>query len=80
MPTPFSVDDFADKIDSLYRLVIVGSMRANQLRTETHGFAGVTREKPTIAALEEILDGKVGWTTTDREDEEILSSSDEEEE
>jgi DNA-directed RNA polymerase omega subunit len=73
MPSPFSVDDFADKIDSLYRLVIVGSLRANQLRTETHGFAGVSRDKPTMVALEEILAGKVGWTTTDDEDEHILS-------
>ena len=74
MPSPFSVDEFTDKIDSLYRLVIVSSLRANQLRTETHGFAGVSREKPTMIALEEILDGKVGWTTTDKEDENILDA------
>jgi DNA-directed RNA polymerase omega subunit len=73
MPTPFSVDDFADKIDSLYRLVIVASRRANQLRTEVHGFSGVAHQrKSTIAALEEVLADKVGWTTTEQADEELL--------
>jgi DNA-directed RNA polymerase omega subunit len=73
MPTPFSVDEFSDKIDSLYRLVIVAARRANQLRTETHGFGGVARErKPTVQALEEILEDRVGWTTTDQEDESLL--------
>ncbi|MFP4500636.1 MAG: DNA-directed RNA polymerase subunit omega [Candidatus Hydrogenedentota bacterium] len=73
MTTRFSVDDFAGKIDSLYRLVIVASRRANQLRTEVHGFSGVAQQKkPTIAALEEVLNDKVGWTTTEQADEELL--------
>lgn len=76
MPTPFSVDEFADKIDSLYRLVIVAGQRANQIKTETHGFVGVNREKkPTVIALEEILDGKVGYTTAEDEEENYLELS-----
>lgn len=74
MSAPHTVDDFAGKIDSLYRLVIVAARRANQIRHETHGFGGVVRErKPTVAALEEILEDKVGWTTTEQEDKDLLS-------
>ncbi|MBP8128150.1 MAG: DNA-directed RNA polymerase subunit omega [Candidatus Hydrogenedentes bacterium] len=76
MPTPFSVDDFADKIDSLYRLVIVASRRANQIKTEAHGFSGASRaRKPTIQALEEVLEGKVGYAASVDEDEDFLELS-----
>ena len=73
MPTPFSVDDFKGKVDSLYRLVLLGSRRANQIsKNESHGFGTVTRSrKSTVRALEEVLEGKVGYSTGD-EDEEIL--------
>ena len=77
MPSPFFVDDFAEKVDSLYRLVIVAARRANQIKTEAHGFVGITRNrKPTITALEEILDGKVGFTTHEDEEENYLEISD----
>jgi len=70
MPTPYSVDEFADKVDSLYRLVIVAARRANQIaKNEAHGFAPASSKKPTTSALDEVLEGKVGWTTTDDEDE-----------
>ncbi len=74
MPTPYSVDEFKEKVDSLYRLVIVGARRANQLsKNETHGFGGVTRaKKPTITALEEILDDKVGFYISDDEEETFM--------
>jgi DNA-directed RNA polymerase omega subunit len=74
MPTPFSVDDFTDKIDSLYRLVIVGARRANQIaKNESHGFGAVTAgRKPTVAALEEVLAGKVGYFDGDTEDDAFL--------
>lgn len=73
MPTPFSVDDFSGKFDSLYRLVIVASRRANQItKNEAHSFGGVMHgKKSTVTALEEILDDKVGYYTGD-EDEDYL--------
>ena len=73
MPSPYSVDDFAGRIDSLYRLVIVASRRANQIsKNESHGFGAVTQaKKSTITALEEVLDEKVGYFTGD-EDEDFL--------
>mgnify|MGYP006280304301 CR=1 FL=1 len=74
MPTPYSVDDFKERIDSLYRLVIVGARRANQIsKNESHGFGGVTHaKKPTITALEEVLDDKVGYYAGSEEEEDYL--------
>lgn len=74
MPSPYSVDDFKDKIDSLYRLVIVGARRANQIsKNESHTFGGLVRnKKATITALEEILADKVGYYTSDEEEEHFL--------
>ena len=77
MPAPFSVDEFSDHIDSLYRLVIVASRRANQLKLEQHGFSGVQRRmKPTVAALEEVLDGKLSYATLEGGDEDYLNIED----
>ncbi len=75
MPTPFSVDDFTDKFDSLYRLVIVASRRANQIaKNEAHGFSMVTsRAKPTVQALDEVLAGKVSYVPGDEENEDYLN-------
>jgi len=74
MPTPYCVDDFSGKFDSLYRLVIVASRRANQInKTEIHGFGGLLHgRKPTITALEEVLQDKLGYATGGSEDETYL--------
>ncbi|MBI2423169.1 MAG: DNA-directed RNA polymerase subunit omega [Candidatus Hydrogenedentes bacterium] len=74
MTTSFSVDDFKGKFDSLYRLVIVASRRANQItKNESHGFGAVTSgTKPTMIALQEILDDKVGYFTGRDEEEAYL--------
>jgi DNA-directed RNA polymerase omega subunit len=63
------VDDFKSKFDSLYRLVIVGAKRANQVtKHESHGFGAAARaRKPTITALEEVIDGKLTYTTAEDE-------------
>ena len=74
MPAPYSVDDFKDKIDSLYQLVIVAARRANQIsKNESHSFGGVARgKKSTITALEEVLSGRVGHYTSKGEEAEYL--------
>jgi len=74
MPTPYSVDEFKNKIDSLYRLVIIGARRANQIsKNESHGFGGIARGvKPTIRAMEEVLEDKVSYYEADREDDHYL--------
>lgn len=74
MPAPYCVDDFEGKVDSLYRLVIIGSRRANQIsKSESHGFGPVSRaKKSTMMALEEVMAGKVGYYTSTEEDETYL--------
>ncbi len=74
MPTPYCVDDFKDKFDSLYRLVIVAAARSNQLtKNEPHGFgASMRSHKNTVKALEEVLAGKLSSTTADEEEEHYL--------
>ncbi len=73
MPAPYSVDDFKESIDSLYRLVIVAARRANQIsKNESHGFGTVTSSiKPTMTALEEIIDGKVDYYKGEEEEENL---------
>ena len=75
MPAPFSVDDFSHKFDSLYRLVIVAGRRANQIsKNEAHGFATARHgEKSTVQALDEVLAGKVAYSTGEEEDEDFLN-------
>lgn len=74
MPSPYSVDDFQGKIDSLYRLVIVGSRRANQItKNDSHGFGTTTSaNKPTIRAVEEVLAEKVSFYSSDEEEDHYL--------
>ena len=82
MPTPYCVDDFKEKFDSLYRLVIVAGTRANQIsRTESHGFGAAARgRKPTISALEEVIGGKLTFTLEDEEEQYLESHEEEAEE
>lgn len=69
----FSIEDFKGKIDSLYRLVIVASRRAQQLsKPDTRSLVPVRSKKPTLTALEEILNDKVK-SRTSKEDEEEFS-------
>lgn len=74
MPTPYCVDDFKDKFDSLYRLVIVAASRANQLsKNEPHGFgASMRADKSTVKALEEVLAGKLSYASGDDSEENYL--------
>lgn len=68
-----SIEDFTGKIDSLYRLVIVASRRAQQLsKPDTRSLVPIRSKKPTLTALEEILNDKVKYRTS-KEDEEEFS-------
>lgn len=65
----YSLEDFHDKVDSLYRLVIIAARRANQIsKPETRALVSTGSKKPTVIALEEIYEGKVSYRTTEGED------------
>jgi DNA-directed RNA polymerase omega subunit len=73
------VDDFRGKFDSLYRLVIVAAKRANQIGSHehSHGFGAAARgHKPTIKALDEVIGGKLTFTT-EQEDAGMYASGEE---
>lgn len=68
-----SIEDFRERIDSLYRLVIVAARRASQLsKPDTRALVPVKSRKPTVTALEEILDGKVSYRTGREEEQGFL--------
>jgi DNA-directed RNA polymerase omega subunit len=67
----YSPEDFDDKADSVYRLVLAAARRASQLaKPESRPLVPVRSKKPTMVALQEILEGKVAVseTKTDEED------------
>ena len=56
----YSPQDFEHVTGSLYRLVVVASRRATQLaKSDSHALIPRRSKKPTIVALNEILEGKV---------------------
>jgi len=66
----FSIEDFKDKIDSLYRLCIVAARRASQInQTESRPLVVTHSKKPTVIALEEILSGKVTYRVINDDEE-----------
>jgi DNA-directed RNA polymerase omega subunit len=69
----YSVEDFRGKVDSLYRLVILASRRANQVnRTDSRPLVSMHTRKPTVVALEEIVDGKVSYSKSAEDAEDYL--------
>lgn len=70
---PVSVEDFEDKIDSLYRLVIVAAHRSRQLsRPDARALVPVHSRKPTMVALEEILQDKVKYRIGSQDEDEFI--------
>lgn len=66
----FTVEDFRDRIPSMYRLIIVASRRANQIaRPDSRPLVPVRSKKATVVALEEILQGKVTCRTGNQDEE-----------
>ncbi len=71
--SPVSIEDVKDKADSLYRLVIIAARRANQIaKADTHWQVAVRSKKPTMAALEEVMDGKMGYAVNTDDEEDLL--------
>lgn len=60
-----------EEMDSLYRLVNITARRANQLnKPESRPLVKTKERKTTIIALEEVLQGKVWYTTGEDEADE----------
>jgi DNA-directed RNA polymerase omega subunit len=62
MAIAFSPADYRDKVDSLYRLVIICSRRASQIsKPENRPLVPVKSKKATMVALDEVREGKVTY-------------------
>lgn len=73
MASQFTGEDFRDTISNLYQLVIVAGRRANQIsRPDTRPLVPVRSRKPTVVALEEILQGKVTCRIGNQDEEETI--------
>lgn len=73
MDKTLSMDDFKNRCNSLYELVIAAARRASQLsKPETRPLVSTTSKKPTMIALEEILQGKVEVHAGSLDDEDYL--------
>ncbi len=68
----YALEDFPKEIDSLYRLVNITFRRANQLcKPEARPLVPAASRKPTIVALEEVLEGKVSFRTSESEQDDF---------
>ena len=67
----YTLEDFKkadERIDSLYRVINIGYRRAIQVnRPEARPLVARTHQKPTMVALEEVREGKVGFRRTGEE-------------
>jgi DNA-directed RNA polymerase omega subunit len=68
-----SVEDFREKVDTLYRLVIVASRRAQQLsKPDARPLVEPNSKKPMMIALQEMLEGKIEAHSGEEDDEAVV--------
>ncbi|MCH7908504.1 MAG: DNA-directed RNA polymerase subunit omega [Candidatus Hydrogenedentes bacterium] len=69
----YSLDDFQEehnKVDSLYRLVNIAARRANQIgKPDVRPLIKTKSKKHVMVALEEILEGKISYSTGEGEED-----------
>jgi DNA-directed RNA polymerase omega subunit len=65
----YPLEDFPE-VDSLYRLVNICARRASQInKAENRALVPAASKKSTIIGLEEVLAGKVGYRTSESEED-----------
>lgn len=65
----YPLEDFPE-VDSLYRLVNICAKRATQIsKAENRAMVPTTSKKSTMIALEEVLEGKVGYRTSESDED-----------
>lgn len=76
-----TVEDCLDNVDNRFQLVLVATKRARQLAHGVEPFVAWENDKPTIVALREIAEGKIGPSILDEpvkpefpEEEELLAA------
>jgi len=65
-----TVEDCLENVDNRFQLVMLATKRARQLATQGHDpLVPEENDKPTVIALREIAEGKVGRSLLTEEDE-----------
>ena len=71
----YSLEDFqkdGGKMDSLYRLVNIAARRANLIgKPDARPLVRASSRKPVMIALEEVLEGRITYTTGEGEGDEF---------
>ncbi len=67
-----TVEDCLDKVDNRFQLVLVASKRARQLAMGKEPLVAWENDKPTVVALREIAEDKIGREIMDEVPEESL--------
>ncbi len=65
-----SKDELDGRADSVYRLVLLAAKRARELQSEALRLGGGEPGKPTVRAMREIADGKIGYELWQEDEEE----------
>jgi DNA-directed RNA polymerase subunit omega len=60
-----TVEDCLENVDNRFQLVLVATKRARQLANGVEPFVAWENDKPTIVALREIAEGKIGPSILD---------------
>ncbi len=60
-----TVEDCLEKIPNRFKLVLAGSKRAREIAMGAEPFLPVENDKPTVLALREIAEEKVGMEVLD---------------
>ncbi len=55
-----TVEDCLDNVDNRFELVMIASKRARQLANGREPLVDADNDKPTVVALREISEGKIG--------------------
>ena len=71
-----TVEDCLDKVDNRFQLVLLASKRARQLASGSEPLLEWENDKPTVMALREIAEDKVGIELLDHSSAEAYGFSD----
>ncbi|MEJ2060512.1 MAG: DNA-directed RNA polymerase subunit omega [Gammaproteobacteria bacterium] len=63
-----TVEDCLDKVDNRFHLVLVASKRARQVAMGMEPLVEWENDKPTVVALREIAENRIGPEILDQED------------
>ena len=67
-----TVEDCIDRVDNRFQLVLIATKRARQIARGAAPYVEEENDKPTVIALREIAEGKVGAQILDEEPEQTL--------